>query len=164
MPHRIGDQTGGELSRQRIALLVAVLLPTVSGVIAAGVLLRTPRPEPTVLQQLQGAWDLEYLSANGEPVPAADVRAKLTVRGDWMALRANGNDATGVLRIERHSYPVRFAWTVNGNILHGILELNPEGLTLCPGPPGIGRQAGDFPTDFAPGPGKSIQYYRRGQF
>jgi uncharacterized protein (TIGR03067 family) len=163
MPQRIGSQTNGELLRQRFALLVAVLLPTLSGVVAAGVLLQTPRPERTVLLQLQGAWDLEALYANGEPVPAAELHAKLTVRGDWMALRANGNDATGIVRIESDGYPVRFTWTVKGNILHGILALRPEGLTLCPGPPGVGREAGEFPTDFTPGPGKSVQYYRRGQ-
>jgi uncharacterized protein (TIGR03067 family) len=139
-----------------------MLLPALSATITAAVLLRTPRPEWTVLQQLQGTWELEFLSTNGEPVPPAELHAKLTVQGDRMALRANGNDAAGIVRIEPDGHPVRFTWTVNGNILHGILELSPQGLTFCPGPPGIGRQAGEFPTDFTPGPGKSIQFYRRG--
>jgi uncharacterized protein (TIGR03067 family) len=140
-----------------------MLLPTLSATTAAAVLLRAPRPEQTVLLQLQGTWDLESLSANGEPVPAAEIHAKLTVRGDWMTLQANGNAAAGFLRIEADGYPVRFAWTVDGNILHGILELEADDLTLCPGPPGVGREAGEFPTDFTPGPGKSIQFYHREQ-
>jgi RNA polymerase sigma factor (sigma-70 family) len=147
--------------RYWLALLLVVMLLAVTGATVAVVLLLAP---PTLQQQLQGTRDLQTVSVDGRAaVDVTGLGAKLVVRGDRMTMKGGGAETTGVLRIEADSRPVRFTWTVDGTIHRGIFDLRPDGLSMCTNLPRAGRVPEEFPTDFAPAPGKSIQVFRRAQ-
>jgi RNA polymerase sigma factor (sigma-70 family) len=174
VPPRIARLVGssGVFGRRGCVLAVAaaVLLLTAAALllaVAGGAQLRTPPAEKTVQERLQGTWDLQALNVNGRAVPdlaAAGLQAVLRVQGPGMAMNGGAFNLPGVFQIEPDTHPVHLIWTVNGNAIHGIVELRtPDDLVVC-----TNFQDGRMdcpgnkpPSDFTPGPGKSVMVYRR---
>jgi RNA polymerase sigma factor (sigma-70 family) len=169
VPPRIARLAGssGVSGRWRyyaLAVAAALLLAVVGGV-----LFRTPPAEKTIPEQLQGTWDLQAMDVNGQAVPdlaAAGLQATLAVQGTRMAMNGRVFNVVGVFQIEPDTHPAHMIWTVNGNPVHGIVELRPpDGLAICTynQDARVDLPRNKPPTDFMPGQGKSVMVYRRAQ-
>jgi RNA polymerase sigma factor (sigma-70 family) len=147
-----------------LAVAAAALLLTV-----VGVLFWWSRGEKTIQEQMQGTWNLQALNVSGQAVPdlvAAGLdQEKLRVQGNVMAMSGRAVNVSGVFQLEPDTHPVHLIWTVNGGSTHGIVEMRPpDGLALSTTNQDAGADRVDKPpTDFTPGPGKSVMIYRRAQ-
>jgi RNA polymerase sigma factor (sigma-70 family) len=136
-----------------IAVALLVLVGLLGGVGALHLRHRSPegpipQPQPaegSIHERLQGAWTLTSLNQGGVLVPGA--AGQLTFKGDEMTLL----DVSGTYRIDADKHPMQIDWTVQGAVIHGILQLRGDELTLCT------TQAADF----RPQPDKSVMTFNR---
>jgi RNA polymerase sigma factor (sigma-70 family) len=143
------------LSGRRLRTAVALLI--LLGLLgAAGALLLRHRPPEgpvpppqeageSIRERLQGTWTLTALDQGGVPVPGA--QGQLIFKDDQMTLTG----VSGTCRIDAAKEPMPFDWGVQGAVIHGILRLRGDELTLSLTPS----------ADFSPEPDKSVMTFKR---
>jgi RNA polymerase sigma factor (sigma-70 family) len=138
------------------ASLAGVLLVATGGLVVRGLIAEQP-----VEQRVKGVWQLRSLVMNGQPVPdAAQDQPRITLGEDGVLVTGV---ATGTYTLDTKARPMQMTWTIIGRSVPGIFEVEGDRLTVC-----ITLAPGDeptrpLPTNFEPGPGKSVMVYSREQ-
>src|SRR5262249_18708418 len=111
------------------------------------------------LKNLQGVWVAVSFEANGDKVPADEVKKiKLTVKDNkWVLERGDGTNQ-GTIKLDASKNPKQFdaALEDSADSVPGIYELKDGTLKMCWSNPG-----GERPTSFKNEEGKTVATYKK---
>ena len=123
--------------------------------------------EKKALAELQGAWALVRLEADGKDLPAEKVKGgKLTVKGDRYTFELGEVKVQGTYKPDTAKKPwtidaVRTSGKEKGQTLLGIYEVRGKELKMCLGRPGGERRPSSFSTK--EGDGSRLYVFRKAE-
>jgi RNA polymerase sigma factor (sigma-70 family) len=140
-----------------VGLAITLCLGTAFCVIG-GMVLSSSRAEKPIVERLQGKWVLQSMNIGGRLTPGAQLgESWMKFTGDQVTSMFGGLvPFSATYRIDAEKNPKRLNWSGPP----AIFILEGETLTICIGHEVDGRPP-DAPTDFTPGPHKSVMVFER---